>query len=276
MVSPNGSVVTIIPSIGSPKLADALASLSKQDYPDVDVYLVIDGGAKHDRVQDVLRDFVQNGDAASKTILPRIHVTTLSWNVGAGGYFGHRIYAAFPHLVNHEFVTFLDEDNWYRPDHISSLVETLEQFPEAVFAHSLREIYRPNREFVTNDDCESLGDWPVWRAPSGKYEPEARLADVSSYLFRRKFLITVCHLWHRGWGIDRAFVNAIRKSKYKFACSGEYTLAYRLGGNPDSVPEKYFTEGNEVMRKQWQGNYPWAKRAIYPNKETPAAENRSE
>ena len=130
MVSPKGSVVTIIPSIGSPKLADALASLSKQDYPDVDVYLVVDGKAKQQQVQDVINAFVKNSDSASKAFLPRIHVTTLSWNVGADGFFGHRIYAAFSHLVNHEFVTFLDEDNWYRPNHISSLVETLDTIPK--------------------------------------------------------------------------------------------------------------------------------------------------
>jgi GT2 family glycosyltransferase len=264
MVSPIGSVVTIIPSIGSPKLADALASLARQDYPDVDVYLVVDGKAKRQQVKDVIDAFSKNGDSATKAFLPRIHATTLAWNVGAGGYFGHRIYAAFPHLVNHEFVTFLDEDNWYRPDHISSLVETLDYYPDAVFAYSLREIYRPNGEFVTNDDCESLGDWPVWMAPNGKYEPEARLADVSAYLFRRKFLITVSYLWHRGWGIDRAFVNGVRNAKLKFACSGKYTLGYRLGGNPGSVPESYFTEGNAVMHKRWNGKFPWAKRAIYP------------
>jgi glycosyltransferase involved in cell wall biosynthesis len=274
MVSPKGSVVTIIPSTGSPKLADALASLSKQDYPNVDVYLVVDGKAKQKQVQDVINAFVKNSDSASKAILPRIHATTLAWNVGAGGFFGHRIYAAFSHLVNHEFVTFLDEDNWYRPNHISSLIDTLDHYPDAVFAYSLREIYRPDGEFVANDDCESLGDWPVWRAPTGNEEPEARLADVSSYLFRRKFLITVAHHWHRGWGIDRAFVNAIRNSPYKYACSGKYTLAYRLGGNPDSVPEGFFTEGNALMHKRWKGNFPWAKRAIYPNKENPAGENR--
>lgn len=54
----------------------------------------------------------------------------IPFNTGAadgGPFYGHRIYAAFAHLVNCDYVFFCDEDNWYEPDHVANAIAVFEK-----------------------------------------------------------------------------------------------------------------------------------------------------
>jgi len=44
-----------------------------------------------------------------------------------------------------------------------------------------------------------------------------------------------------------------------FGCTGKYTVNYRLAGNEGSVRKEFFEFGNEQMKKQYNGVYPWRK-----------------
>lgn len=244
------SVTVITPTIGSEKLFDAMESVSRQTYKNIKHLIVIDG---HDYA-----------DKARKTTsrYPQSHVMQLPYNTGANGFYGHRVYAGVPHLINTDYIAFLDEDNWYEPEHIASLVETIEEDVidasidsgkkrDFQFAYSLRKIYSPDKRYLTDDNCESLGKWPIFFT----HDNPQYLVDTSSYLFKREFLIQSGHVWHHGWGGDRRYYNAVRTFDHN--CSGKHTMCYRLDGNQNSVTEEFFIQGNQIQSQKYNNKFPW-------------------
>lgn len=231
------SVKVITPSIGSDALYDAINSVQKQTYGNVIHLIVADGEQYLPKIKEIT-----NGTAAL--------VCSVPFNTGADHYYGHRIYAAFSHLLNSDYIMFLDEDNWYKEDHVKSLVNILETNYSLDFAYSLRSIYNDCGEYLIDDNCESLGEWPIWLSNDNF------LVDTSSYCFRRKFIEKVGHLWHNQWGADRDFFMNVRGHS-KSKSSRNHTLAYRLDGNPNSVNEEFFIKGNEITLNRYGGKYPW-------------------
>lgn len=239
------SVAVIVPTIGSTKLAKAFESLQSQTYGNMTIVLVSDG-IDYDGVLS-LEEFLLEETPAEKPV----EVIHLPFNTGGDGYYGHRIYASIPHVLDHDFILFLDEDNWYEPDHIETIVQTFNDNPDAQFVHSLRNIYREDERFVCQDNCESLGAHPVW------WNEMEHLVDTSTYAFRRDFIHRTCGLWHSKWGGDRKFFYSVRGTP--FACTGKYTVNYRLDGNGNSVKADFFIEGNRVMAEKYNGVLPWVR-----------------
>ena len=238
------SVAVIVPTVGSSKLAKAFDSLQDQTYGNMTVVLVADGINPDDRI--LLEDFL-----VTKTKDKEVVPFWLPFNTGGNGYYGHRIYASIPHLLDHDFILFLDEDNWYEPNHVDTVVQTLQDNPDAQFVHSLRNICGENEDFICQDNCESLGSYPVW------WNEMEHLVDTSTYGFRKDFIQKTCGLWHSKWGGDRRFLYSVKGTP--FACTGKYTLNYRLDGNPNSVKEDFFLNGNKAMSEKYHGVFPWAK-----------------
>lgn len=250
------TVTVVTPTIGKDVLADAVRSVQEQTYPNIKHLLVIDGSEFVDAVCKVVpnSDWTEYGNC---------DVMVLPYNTGGSGFYGHRIYAAVPHLINTDYIAFLDEDNWFDPDHIESLVNTLENankndvWRTCVFSHSLRKIYLNNGTYLDDDNCESIGDFPIFH--SQKHTPEF-LVDTSSYLFSTSWLAHHSQLWHSGWGGDRKFFMSVKDSA-RHVSTGKHTLCYRL----DAQPEKkygsidFFKIGNQIIKQQYNGNYPWEK-----------------
>ena len=67
------------------------------------------------------------------------------------------------------------------------------------------------------------------------------------------------HAWFGQWGADRQFFNAAKQYFPNFSCSKEYSLNYRLDGNPNSVTKEFFVEGNKTQENYYEGKYPWIK-----------------
>jgi len=191
--------------------------------------------------------------------LDRVRITRAPYNTGAKGFYGHRIYAAYPHLVDADYVFFLDEDNWFEPNHVKTLVNNIEE-KKYDWAYSLRNIYTKEGEFVVEDNCESIGRWPIFFTQDK--EQKDYLVDTSSYAFRREFLIQVCNHWHSGWGGDRRFLKILTQ-QFKhdnYGTTGQHTLNYRLD---DNINKKYgdisfFANGNEQVKQFYNGVYPWS------------------
>ena len=239
--------LVITPTTGAPELATAYRSVMNQTYKNTDWLVVVDGP-----------DFVNKTDAVLKEAGvigygEHIFRCNLPFNTGGNGYYGHRIMATFSHLVNYDYILFLDQDNWFDENHVESLVNEIEK-NDLEWAYSLRKITNKDGKFVVNDDCESLGRWPVW------CNKDAYLIDSSSYCFTHNFIRMVGHIWDYGWGADRRFYtivkDEIKHNNYK--CSGLYTLNYRLGGNEGSVTADFFIEGNDKTKEQYPDAYPWA------------------
>ena len=244
-------VTVITPTIGSKKLLDAITSVATQSYKCKHL-IVIDGPEFVESVMDVIR-ITQMMDPQ-----PNIHVIVSPENTGktGGNFYGHRIYAAYPHLLNSDYILFLDEDNWYEPNHVQTLIETIES-KNLDFSFSLRKIFNPERTYLLDDNCESLGKWPIFMSRSSPHGPQY-LIDTSSFCFKRQFIQSTCHFWHHGWGGDRHYLYSV-KDKAKYDTNGKHTLCYRLDGNPNSVTKEFFETGNKTQQAYYEGKYPWLK-----------------
>ncbi len=227
-------VAVVIPTIGSQHLEECLESVSNQTHKDTTTYLFRDG-------MDVkIPSYVNN--------IPNIKQIHLDENVGKGWY-GHRVYAACSFLVNADVICYLDEDNFYEPEHVQTLVETISKGND--WAYSLRNIVDKNGEFICADDCESLGKWPVY------FNNEIFHIDTSCFAVRRDVAVRIGHAWYGQWGADRQFFGAIKKHYPKFDCTNTYTVNYRLDGNENSVTKEFFEQGNKETHAKYGDKYPW-------------------
>lgn len=248
------SVIVITPTIGSPKLQKALASVQAQTYNNFIHLIVCDGADYYEPVNEQIKNFLLSVDNSREG---KMQLMVLPFNTGksGGSFYGHRIYSGVPHLLNADYIFFLDEDNWYEPDHISSLVDTLDQGND--FVYSLRKIYNANETYVCDDNCEALGKWPIYFTHN---DPQY-LVDTSSYAFKREFIEATCHLWHSGWGGDRRYLYSVMQ-RATFDTNGRHTLCYRLDGNPGSVNAEFFIKGNETQKQYYKDGFPWLKASI--------------
>ena len=163
------SVTVIIPTTGTPELKKAVQSVLDQTYKDVTCYVVVDGEQNYKKAFDEMDDF-------TGAMVDKVKIAYLPINVGANGFYGHRIYAAFTHLVNSSYVMYLDQDNWFDTDHVRTCVNTIEE-QNLDWCYSLRSIYDKDSNFLVNDNCESLGKWLVF---SGDY----RHIDTNCYCLK--------------------------------------------------------------------------------------------
>lgn len=224
------SVTIITPSVGRDTLQRNIDSVKAQTYSNVKHLIVWDG------------------------VEPKIPVDwqiKLPWNVGANGFYGHRVYAAMSNLLDTDFVCLLDEDNFLEPDHVKSLMDTINS-GQYDFAFSLRNIVDKEGNKLLEDNCESIGLWPVWGD-----EARGVHIDTSSYLFHSIYFATFGHFWHHGYAADRRFLNIVRNNGARYACTGKYTLNYRLDGNENSASLDFFKVGNERMKKVYDDRFPW-------------------
>ena len=229
-------VAVITPTIGSKYLASCLKSVDAQTYENLTHYVFIDGQDHKDKVENILE-----GATKVKTI-------ALEENVGKGWY-GHRVYAASSFLVNADVLCYLDEDNWFEPDHIENLVSSLKKGND--WAYSLRKIYNKNGEYLCDDNCESLGKWPVY------FDNNVFHIDTSSFAVRKEVAIKIGHAWYGQWGADRQFFGALKEYFPRFECTGKHSLCYRLEGNSNSVNYEFFERGNQQQKIKYAKEYPW-------------------
>ena len=227
-------VAVVIPTIGAQHLEQCIDSVLNQTHKDIVIYLFKDG------LDVKIPSFVNN--------IPNIKQIRLDENVGKGWY-GHRVYAACSFLVNADVICYLDEDNFYEPEHIQTLVETISKGNS--WAYSLRNIVDKNGEFSCTDDCESLGKWPVY------FNNQIFHIDTSCFAVRRDVAVQIGHAWYGQWGADRQFFGAIKKHYPKFDCTNTYTVNYRLDGNENSVTKDFFEQGNKETRAKYGDKYPW-------------------
>ena len=232
-------VAIVTPTIGADTLGQCLESVQNQKYENLTHYVFLDGEEHYEKIHPVLYE---------KSGKRRIQTINLQENVGKGWY-GHRVYAACSFLVNADAICYLDEDNWFEPCHVEKLVKKLEEGND--WAYSLRKIYNKEGEFLCEDNCESLGKWPVY------FSPEVFHIDTSSFIVRRDVATRIGHAWYGQWGADRQFFTNLKQHFRKFACTNAHTLCYRLDGNPNSVTQEFFEQGNSVMQEKYGDNFPW-------------------
>jgi len=238
------SATIIIPTTGSPDLERAIDSVLSQTTKTT-CYVVVDGNQYYVPTNKILEKFIKDKN------FDLIKWCNLPINVGAKGFYGHRVYAAFTHLVDTEYIGYLDQDNWLDANHVKSCIDTIKS-KNLDWCHSLRSIYTKDGKFVCRDDCESLGKHLAWTGVNH--------IDTNTYFLKTEIAIRIASAWHGGWGQDRVFLQAISQHFPKADCTGEYTVNYRVGGGPGSVSAEFFQQGNKIMNDKYKGELPWQKR----------------
>jgi glycosyltransferase involved in cell wall biosynthesis len=236
-------VAVVTPTIGAEELEECISSVQNQTYQNLTHYIFLDGQEYYDKIHPIL--YEQSGKRRIKTV-------SLEQNIGKG-WCGHRVYAACSFLVDADVICYLDQDNWYESDHVEKLMEKIQNGND--WAYSLRNIVDADGNFLFQDNCESLGIWPVYTNENVFH------IDTSCFAVKRDVAVRIGHTWYdekHKMSADRTFFYHLKHYFPKFSCTRAYTLNYRLGGE-QGVPKDFFINGNEMYSVKYNGEYPWNK-----------------
>jgi glycosyltransferase involved in cell wall biosynthesis len=225
-------VMVITPTTGKETLNKAMESVQDQTIPTE--HLIVEDGK-------LTNMHVFENEMRKKITLPE--------NVGGDGWYGHRVYAAMPLMVNADYILFLDEDNWFEPNHVETMIAKIKS-KDLMWSYSLRRICNEAGEYICDDDCESLGRYPTF------YDHTINFVDTNCYCFKREYLVGIAHNFYGKWGADRPFYRAAASALPAFGCTGEATVNYR-------APERLFSmfeQGNATMKRAYGDPLPWRKK----------------
>jgi len=252
-------VLIVTPTVGSSELVDALISVRAQvfrELEDVEVrhIIMVDGAEYRNKVVDALHIAEETYRQPSMSLETRMVVWP--YNTGGQGFYGHKLYAAASQLVTPDidWVLFLDQDNWYEPNHVESVVLKA-SLGGLDFSFSLRKFYTHDGKFYANDNCASLGPWTAWEPEMGGH----RLVDTGCYCFRGSYITEKGHIWNMPWGADIKFFESVMATA-RYGTTGERTFCYRMGSpeNPKAADElEFINKWNAYAKQRFDGNYPW-------------------
>lgn len=239
------SVSVITPTTGMDTLAQAIKSVSTQD---ADHIVVVDGVQYAEKTIKIVTEHEH----------PRLRLVIVPENTGNpqrhynpeynGRFYGHRIYGAMTGLVNTDHIMFLDEDNWYEPNHVESMVSLIKNH-NLEWAYSLRNVVDAEGNFICQDNCDSLGVFPNYM--------NIPFVDMNCYCFGVGTLLKIVDIFQiPNYHCDRAVFKravAICSDYDKFGGTGKHTVNYRVtkDGQAD-----WFIKGNKRMQEIYK-TFPW-------------------
>jgi glycosyltransferase involved in cell wall biosynthesis len=181
--------------------------------------------------------------------VPTPNITSNAWLIplpkktGGNGVMNGAICAAAGFLVTEDYICFLDDDNWFDPDHIETMMQAI---GDKAYCYSLRKLYDGDT-FYANDDGESLGH-------------HGAMVDVNCFLFKREVCCGIAPLWYHSNGKlmigDRMVWQALKDNNTPWAATGRYTVNYRMGAN--FATKGWFFLQNALARAKYPDqDYPW-------------------
>lgn len=246
------SVTVITSSIGRPALRQCIESVKNQQYPGKIKHLVIVNGPKwHDQAREVLKDY------------PDVHAhywmeETGDCGVGPGA---GEVFAAGPWLTTSDLVFFLNDDDFYDPDHVVSVAKIVWE-NNLDWGFSLRKFVNPEGKPFCNDDFDSLGFWPC------VYSETQWLVDNSCYAMTRKTAKEFGMHWVTPGVGDRAILSALKASQKRAGCTGKYTVNYRVGGSAPPADSDYYKINTLAItelypKDKFPEGFPWTKPTVF-------------
>ncbi len=227
-------VAVVIPTTLRESLAHAVRSVFAQDL--------------NGRIQILIGIDVRNGPVEQLDALLaecpdhiQLDVIDLGYSTSArhGGlhscFFGGSLRTILTYMANARHVAYLDDDNWFAPNHLSSLLEAI---GDNDWAFSHRWLVNPrNMTPICEDIWESVGaDRGVFASKFGGF------VDASSLMVEKLAVQPVLSLWSlsifdRGNGEDRQVFNAL-KEHYKGVCTNQATSYYLLNEQDPQHPTR--------------------------------------
>ncbi len=151
----SADVAVIIPSIWRPSLQQAIQSVLRQDYPGrIQIMLGFDTpNTAHLDLEEIVGELPANRSVYA--FYPGYSTSRRHGGVHAG-FDGGALRVLLCYLANARRVAFLDDDNWWAEDHISSLVAIMDS--NVQWAFTLRWFVDPRSDCVLCvDEWESVG-----------------------------------------------------------------------------------------------------------------------
>jgi glycosyltransferase involved in cell wall biosynthesis len=155
------SVTVVTPATGHRNLPKCLESVQRQTFENVEHVIVVDGKDRQDAVDAALAQSPSAARARQVIVLPQA-TGKEKWN-------GHRIYGAMSLLCNSEFIAFLDEDNWYDPEHIEEILRAI-RAQNAAWGFSLRKLWNICRLRQMREPRKSSSGGVRHEPVSGRHE----------------------------------------------------------------------------------------------------------
>ena len=229
------AVVTVTNGKRQGELANCIASVKAQTYPCTH-YILCD------------QDF--NKFAELKRLYPDVLMCYWDAKIGGNGYAGQRWLAAAPQLITEDVTFFCNDDDWYSPDHVKSIMDKIDEGYE--WAYSLRSVHDKEGNFLFDDNCEALGELhDTWNIPGHRF------VDWCMWGMKTEYLKQLAILLNRpDPTVDRQFYQAATRIVPKFAATGKHTFHFRMGGSCGVQPE-FFIEGNKRILEKFDGKLPW-------------------
>ena len=247
----NRDVAIITATIGHPNLKKCIESVANQKCNCSFIHvLVIDGNEYKEKVNNILLNCSYNKN--------NLHVIQLPEGCGKDRYNGHLIYTGFSFIYKTKYTCFLDNDNWFLPNHLDSLY-TLCESKNLHWSYSFRQIYDYNLNYICDDNCESLGPLhPVW------YNNTKFLIDTNCYFIKNNVLKECIHCFAKQTRNpkitepDELLVQYLCKF-HKFYPSKLHTVGYMTDNHDNSVKTEFFLNGNKHMLNRYssQNGKPW-------------------
>nr|WP_314740115.1 glycosyltransferase family A protein [uncultured Haemophilus sp.] len=275
------TVAIITSTIGRPHLERAILSVQKQTYP-CKHYVFVDG---------------EQFAADAKRILdkyPDVVATYLPMNTGANGWTNSSINAIAPFLVKEDVICYLDDDNWYEPNHVENSLNVLNE-TKADYVFALRNLYSDEEEFVCEDLLESIGHYEnnlpnpykfnvtinnkTFSCQTVVHKKDGHI-DTNCYMIKRDMALRVSRFWYSGKHNDTNFYAALKQIEAVGKCSKAFTVNYFIEpekwdpgffetvksmapGMPKEIMVQLFKEMFRMKMRQVitrnDGKYPWDK-----------------
>ena len=229
------AVVTVTNGKRQGELANCIASVKAQTYPCTH-YILCD------------QDF--NKFAELKRLYPDVLMCYWDAKIGGNGYAGQRWLAAAPQLITEDVTFFCNDDDWYSPNHVKSIMDRIDEGYD--WAYSLRSVHDKEGNFLFDDNCEALGELhDTWNIPGHRF------VDWCMWGMKTEYLKQLAILLNRpDPTVDRHFYQAATRIVPKFASTNKHTFHFRMGGSCGVQPE-FFIEGNKRILEKFDGKLPW-------------------
>ena len=236
------NIAVVMPTILRPSLPRAVESVYAQDFAQdsggtVQLLIGVDAVKGDPAILEMLRENCP--DHIALTVLDPGYSTS-RWNGGLHtARDGGTMRTMLSYLANARYIAYLDDDNWWAPDHLSSLFDTIQGGQNIGWAYSFRWYVDPdNFETLCLDQWESVGpDRGVYAEKAGGF------VDPNCLMIDKILCEPVLRWWSvpmfeaRGEGADRNVFNAL-KAGYAWAETRRATSYYVIGPEDRMNPHR--------------------------------------
>lgn len=241
------TAAVITSTIGRDCLEQSIASVAHQSRH-ARHYIFIDGPEYYERAKKVI-DKTPKKYRSDDTVL-----VYLPNNTGKNMYTCSHINAMAGFMATEDAILFLDDDNWYEPNHVETVVGMMERH-NLDWACSLRNIATDSGEVYCRDECESL-------AMMNNFAGQNHV-DTSCLALRRDVAQKIAPFWIVQKWMDRSAFKAIMDAKLFGGCTGKFTMNYRISNDGlGNMPIENFRHLSRSMIEHYKDT-PWRNELIF-------------